>query len=94
MFDIAIDAREIGLVEHAEFDFFGLFLFFLLAGGGRGGVDGDVEVEGTLEDGGVGDGVDVCKREELEGFFETEEDSEGEKEEEACNFRSALNTAG
>lgn len=48
-FDVGVYAVEIGLVDHGEFE----VLRFIGRGAG-----GEVEVEGSLEDGGVGDGVD------------------------------------
>ena len=56
----------------------------------RGSTGGEVEVEGTLEDGGVGDGVDVVEGEEVEGFLEAPEYACGEEEEEAWLLRATL----
>lgn len=52
--------------------------------------DSKVEVEGALEDGGVGDRVNVVEGEEVEGLFETPEYPGWEKEEEACLLRVRL----
>lgn len=56
----------------------------------RGSSGSDVEVESTLEDGGVGDGVDVVEGEEVEGFLEAPEYAGGEEEEEACSLGARL----
>lgn len=81
--NIGIDAGKIGLVDHREFEF--------LCGSGRvrfvtivdRGLDGKVEVEGTLKDGGVGDGGDGGEGEEDERFFEHPSYSCWEEEEES-----------
>ena len=72
--DVGVDAREIRLVEHGELELDGLGV------GGR--ARRDVEVEGALEDGGVGYGVDGGEGEEDEGFLETPDYPLGEEEQE------------
>lgn len=83
--DVSVDTREIRLVEHGELEVeravFGLGSWRRGRGGGRAG--GEVEVEGALEDGGVGDGVDGVEGEEEERFLEGVEDAGREEEEEA-----------
>ena len=74
-FHISIYAREVGLVEHGDFE------FLRFGGGGKGG--GDDKVEGSLEDGGIGDRVDRVEGKEFKGFFEAPDDAGGEEEEEA-----------
>lgn len=71
--DVLINACEVGLVEHAELRVLG---FRSEAFGG-----GDDEVEGALEDAGVGDSFDGREGKEGEGFLEAEDYAAGEEKE-------------
>lgn len=72
---VGVYSCEVGLVDHGEFKFLPLR---------RGeGLGGKVEVEGALEDGGVGDGGDGVEGEEVKGLFEGPDYACGEEEEEA-----------
>lgn len=83
--DVGVDARELGLVDHGEFEFLGFGGGFLGFGGGwgLGLLDADGEVEGSLQDGGVGDCGYGGEGEEDEGFFKGPGDSGAEEEEES-----------
>ena len=72
-FYIRIDPREISLINHAEFPLFDLFPLARSCG--------EIEVESTLEDGGVGDRFDDVEGKELEWLFEALKDAGGEEEE-------------
>lgn len=77
---IGVYASEVGLVDHRELD----LLCFVV-----GVLDGDVEVEGALEDGGVGYRGDGVEGEEFKGFLEPPDYAVGEEEEEACSHGAA-----
>lgn len=80
-FHISVYTCKVGLVYHREFELLGVV---------RGGPGSEVEIEGALEDGGVGNGVDVVEGEELEGFLEATEYACWEEEEETCSVRVGL----
>ena len=81
--DVRVDGLEIGLVDHAE-----LVLGLFCGIGGVGG--GDYDVEGALQDGGEGDGVDAGEGEEGDGFLEAEDDAGGEEVEVAWRRKGWL----
>ncbi len=87
--DIRIYTREIRLIEHRELKL--LFRRLWLRSERRAGGD-DIQVERTLQNGGVGDGVDEVEGEEEERFLKGVEDACREKEEETYNpFQPSVN---
>jgi hypothetical protein len=80
--DILVYPRKVLLVQHAELDFFHF--------GARTLGSGYDEVEGALEDGGVGDALDGGEGVEGQRFLEAEDDAVREEEEVALSHTFVL----